>query len=126
MAVPRTITSLVDVAIGGRASMIEGEAGRLLVEPSRVRIYINQENVNVNFTVTIGSNEVAAAIIGSIQATAGVFPIVPDDLKVESFGDTGEEIVIRAQNTDAAASEARVMVMITAVDDVALLKAMEG
>jgi len=126
VAAPRTITNITDVGIGATASLIQGEQGRTLMEPSRVRIYANQENVNVSFTITIGADQVASAAVAAIQAAAGVMPIVPDNLLVESFGDGGDEIVIRAQNTDAAASEARVMVQITPIDDVALLRAMEN
>ncbi len=126
MGAPRTITNITDVAIGATASLIEGEQGRTLQEPSRVRIYANQENVNVSFTITIGADQVASAATSAIQATLGVMPITPNDLLVESFGDGGDEIVIRAQNTDAGASEARVRVMITPIDDVALLRAMEN
>lgn len=126
MAAPRTITNITDVGIGATESLIAGEQGRTLMEPSRVQIYANQENVNVSFTITIGADQVASAAAASIQATAGVMPIAPDDLLVDSFGDRGDEIVIRAQNTDAAASEARVRVLVTPLDDVTLQRAMDN
>lgn len=126
MGSPKTITNITDVGIGATASLLAAEAGRTLQEPSRVKIYANQENVNVSFTITIGAEQVASAAVAAIQAAVGVMPIVPDNLLVESFGDVGDEIVIRAQNTDAAASEARVTVFVTPIDDVTLLRAMES
>lgn len=126
MSSPQTITNITNVGIGATASLLAAEAGRTLTEPSRVRIYANQKNINVTFTITIGAQQVASAAVSAIQAAAGVMPIVPDNLLVESFGDVGDEIVVRAQNTDAAPSEARVMVQITAIDDLALLRAMEN
>ena len=125
MAGPITVTNITDVGINATASLLAGEAGRVLPEPSLVKIYANQENVNVSFTVSIGGRLVADDAPAAIQATVGQMPIIPDNILVNTLGVDGDEIVIRARNVDAAASEARVIVFITPIDDAALIKAQE-
>lgn len=123
---PLTVTNITDVGIAATASLLAGEAGRVLEEPALVKIYANQENANVSYTITIGGRQVASDLPAAIQATIGQMPIVPDNLIVNSLGMGGDEIVIRARNADAAASEARVMVLITPIDDAALIQAQES
>lgn len=121
----QTLTNITDVGIDATASLLLDEPGRVLTEPSRVKIYANQENVNVSYTITVGTEQVAVDAPAAIQAAAGVMPIVPDNIIVDTFGGPGAEIVIRARNVDAAASEARVMVFVTPIDDAALQAAMD-
>lgn len=126
MAGPYTITNLTDVGIAATASLLAAEPGRVLPEASRVRCYANRENVNVLFDATVGAARVTSRAPAVVQATVGVMPIIPDNLLFDTFGDAGEEIVILAGNNDAAASEARVIVLVTPVDDAALQRAMDA
>lgn len=124
MAVPYTMTRVQDVAIGATENIIQGLTGRSLVAPSRVQIALNRENVNVSFTVLVGSERVMLNGAAAVQATAGVLPILPDDMYIDTFGKPGDEIIVDATNVDAAASEARVIIKVTEVDDVILQRAM--
>jgi len=126
MAVPYTMTRVQDVGIGATENIIQGLTGRSLVAPARVQIALNRENVNVSFTVLIGSERVMLNGAAAVQATAGVLPILPDDMYIDSFGRAGDEIIIDATNVDAAASEARAIVKVTELDDVALQRAMNA
>jgi len=125
MSGPYTVANITDVALSSTASLLAAEAGRTLAEPSRVKIYANRETVDVTMTITVGPDQVASDLPPAIQATIGAIPIVPDNLIVDTFGDSGDEIVIRARNSDAAAArEARVLVLVTPIDDDALQQAM--
>ena len=122
---PYTLTNITDVALSSTVSLLVSEQGRTLPEPSRVKIYANRETVDMLFNITIGSRQVLSDAPARVNATVGDMPILPDDLVVDSFGDAGDEIVIRARNADAvAAREARVLVMVTPVDDDVLQQAM--
>jgi len=124
MASPYTISRVQDVGIGATENIIQGLTGRTLVAPSRVQIALNRENVNVSFTVLVGAERVMLDGGARVNPTAGDLPILPDDLIIDTFGRGGDEIVINANNADAAASEARVIIKVTELDDVALQRAM--
>ena len=122
MATPYTIARIVDVALSSRANLVEGVSGNLLTGDSRIRIYLNRETVDITFDVTVGSNRALEAGTSAINATAGAGPVIPDDLMIETFGSAGDQISIIAVNADAAAArEGRCIVMVTEVDDVALM-----
>jgi len=126
MAGPYTITNITDVAIAGTASLLNGEPGRVLPEASRVRCYANREVVGLLLDSTVGSERITSRAPSALQATVGVMPVVPDDLLFDTFGNAGDEIVIIAANSDAAAREARVLLFVTPVDDFALQRAMDS
>lgn len=125
MATPYTITNVTDVPAGEENSLIQGDSGRTLARPSNVMIFANRESADVLFTITIGGNRILLSGSSAINATAGDVPSTRDDLLVNTFGAAGEEIVILANNANAAAQEARVILWITEVDDQALLQAMK-
>jgi len=125
MAVPYTITNVTDVPAGDESSLIQGDSGRTLARASNVMIFANRESVDVLFTVTIGGNRILLSGAAAINATAGDLPSTRDDLLINTFGAPGQEIVILANNANAAAQEARVILWITEVDDQALLQAMK-
>jgi len=103
-----------------RPNVIEGRRGRVLDEPSRVRYYASRQTVDVSTGFTMGMQEVVT--VGSpanLNATVGVLPSRQDDLLSETFGDTGEEIIIQGSNADAVtARELRVLVDVVAVADI--------
>jgi len=125
MASPYTITNVTDVAAGGTSSLIQGDSGRTLNAASRVQIYANREGADVTFTITIGSQRIGLRLASSINTTAGDIPTIPDDALADTFGAQGDEIVIEADNANAAAQEARVLIRITEIDDNALAMAMQ-
>lgn len=125
LASPYTMTAISDVPSSDSVkSLLAGERGRVLTEPALVQIAFNAEDVDITMGVTVGATEVLPA--GSrvtLQATVGILPVLPDDVLVETFGNDGDEIVIGAANADAAASrEARVVVKVTAIEDVDLAR----
>lgn len=128
MAEPYTLTAISDVPLSDSDNdLLDGQRGRTLTEPSLVEIALNAEDVDVSMSVTIGAVDVLSA--GSrvtLQATVGVLPSLRDDVLVRSFGFAGNEIIIGARNADAAAArEARVIVRVTAVEDVDLMKVVQ-
>jgi len=125
MAGPYTIDNITDVAQASTASILTAERGRTLAEASRVKIYANRETTEISYGITVGATEVNSNAGARINATIGDGPIVPDDLITDTFGMAGDEIVILARNTAAAAArEARVLIFVTPVDDDALQQAM--
>jgi len=126
MAGPYTLDRVRDIPISSSESLFADKRGRVLAEPSRIKLYANRETVDVTFNVTIGAEEaVAAGGIAAVNATAGDAPSTRDDLILDTFGNIGDEILILATNADAAAArEARVICFVIPVDDNALQMAM--
>lgn len=127
MGSPYTMAVSLDIPISGSSSLLEGISGRTLQEPSRIRMYANREDVLVTFSMLVGKDNVLEAGSGAaLNATVGDLPSTRDDLLVDTFGLAGDEILIRASNTNAALKEARVIVMVTPIDDAALQNAMNA
>jgi len=125
MAAPYTLSVVRDVAASSSENIIEGQSGETLGERSRVMIALNREDVNITFDVFIGGERVMVNGGAAINATVGDIPILPDDIIIDSFGKSGDKIVIRATNAEAALNEARAVVKITPIDDVILQEAMD-
>ncbi len=126
MASPYTITAISDIPLSDSVGDLFAEKrGRRLVEPALVEIALNAEDVDVTAGATVGATEVLSA--GSrvtLQATVGILPVFPDDVLIQTFGNTGDEIIVSGVNADAvAAAELRAVAKITAVSDVALRRA---
>jgi len=127
MASPYTMVAINDLAINGSASLLEGQSGRILAEDSRVRVYANREDVLVTFSMLVGKENVLESGSGAaLNTTVGDLPSTRDDLLVDTFGGPGDEILIKGSNTNAAQKEARVIVMVTPLDDVVLQNAMNA
>jgi len=127
MAGPYSLVQVTDITIGGTDSLLANKQGRVLPEDSRVRIFINRESVDVSFGITLGATEVlAAGGAAAINATVGDVPSTRDDLVVDSFGFSGDEILILGSNANAALQEGRVIVWVDPVDDMALKNAMDA
>jgi len=127
MAGPYTVDNVTDIPLSDSASLLVGERGRTLAEPSRVVIYANRETNAVTFDITLGPDQLMSQGIAAIAAAAGSAPSTRDDKIVDSFGNAGDEIIIRASNSDAAAArEARVIVFVTPVRDDMLMKVMDN
>jgi len=127
MAAPYTIIPVVDVPLTTTQNIMEGETGRVLENPSQIKIALNRETVAIFYDIFVGAKRVLVNGSAAVNATGGDIPILPDDIVVNTFGDAQDEIVINARNTDgAAAREARAVVQVTEVDDVALNLAIEN
>lgn len=125
MASPYTMNASPDVPIAGSVSLLDGQSGRVLAEASRVRIFLNRESTDVTFSVLVGKENVLEAGGGAaIQTVSGNLPSTRDDLMIDTFGNPGDEILIKAANVNAALQEARAIVMVTPIDDVTLQNAM--
>jgi len=127
MAGPYTVTNITDVPLSSTSSLFAGLRGRTLQEDSLVEIFLNRETVAILYGITIGAEEVLSSGISALAATAGTAPSTRDDRVVRSFGRAGDEIIILAANSDAAAArEARAIMWVTPVDDAALQQAMKA
>lgn len=125
MAGAYTISNVTDVPLSTTVSILAAERGRTLPEASRVQIFANREDADISFNITLGADSITEDQGAAINATAGDLPSTRDDKIADTFGNAGDELVIRARNQGAAAAkEARVIVFITPVDDVALQNAM--
>jgi len=119
MARPYSISVIEDVPLSSVRSILRDSRGRSVTEPSRVQVYANRETVDVTYNVLIGADSAYEDGVAAIQATVGQGPVIPDDLIIDSFADTGDEIIVRARNADAAAArEARVLIRVTPIGDI--------
>jgi len=125
MASPYTITRVESIAAAKTANIIAGQTGRTLVAPSRVIIALNRQVVEILFDIFIGSERVMVQGSAAINTVAGDIPILPDNVYIDTFGNAGDEIILNATNTNAAAKEARAVIIVTEVDDVALQQCMD-
>lgn len=121
MSNPYQIAVVNDVPLTSTVeSLLLGRPGFTLNEPSRVMVYATRESVDVTMGLIVGQ-----AIImpngspANINTVAGSLPSIQDDLWAEGFGLAGDDIIIQAVNVNAAAQEARVLVKVVSVDDLA-------
>jgi len=126
MAGPYTLGVVVDVPAGGTSSLLADQRGRTLLEPSRVICFANREGVDVLFNSTVGAESVTQDQAAAINTVLGDVPSTRDDKLFDTFGFAGDEIVIRAANSNAAGQEARVTLFIIPVDDNELQRAGGG
>ncbi len=121
MADPYTITVVEDIGISSTVqNLIAGRSGRVLDEPSRVRIYATRETVDVTMGMILGRTEaLPAGSVANISTVIGSLPSRQDDLIVETLGLGGAEIIIQGVNADAAAArELRLLIDVAAVEDI--------
>lgn len=123
MARPYTITIVNDIPLASTVqNLVEGRSGRVLDEPSRVRVYATRESVDVTMGFILGREEVLpAGSVTNISTVAGSLPSRQDDLITETLGDVGNEIIIQGVNVNAAAQELRLLIDVISIDDLAQL-----
>lgn len=124
MARPYTIPVIEDIPLASTVqNLLEGRSGRVLDEPSRVRLYATRETVDVTVGMTLGREEVVpAGSVAALNATAGTLPSRQDDLLAETLGNGGDEIIVQGVNADgAAARELRLIVDVISIEDLAAL-----
>jgi len=119
MARPYTISVIEDVAQASTSSILRNSRGITVTEPSRVQIYANRETTEITMNITVGADILLEDGFAAIQATIGQGPVIPDDIIVDSFAGQGDEIIVRARNSAAAAArEARVLIRVTPINDI--------
>jgi len=123
MARPVALTAVNDIALSSSVqNILANIPGAVIPEDSLIQIALNGETGDIRAQVSVGGNQILPESRVTVQATAGVLPITPDDTIVTSFGKNNEEITIRGTNLDAAAArELRAKVLTFPVTDIALL-----
>lgn len=123
MAVPVALTAVEDIPLSDSVQDILSDIpGAQLAEESLVIIALNGETPDIRAQISIGGNQVLPDSRVTVQATAGVLPVTPDDVIIASFGKAGNTITIRGTNLDAAAArELRAKVQIFPTADIELL-----
>jgi len=108
-------STIVDIAIGIPGADIK--------EPSLILIALNGETADIRAQVSIGAAQVLPESRVTVNATAGVLPVTPDDVLVATLGNGGDSITIKATNLDAAAArEIRAKVLVFPMSDIAMLQ----
>jgi len=127
MAKPYSITQVSSVPAGGSVkNIIEGIAGRIIPEDSLVEVAANMGDADVSLQMTIGPDQVLPDGPVNLEASAGVLPSIRDDMIIRTFGKSGDEMILRAANTDAvSAAQIRVVIRVTPVDDAVLVESMD-
>jgi len=127
MAKPYSITQVSSVPSGGSVkNIIEGIAGRIIPEDSLVEVAANMGDADVSLQMTIGPDQVLPDGPVNLEASAGVLPSIRDDMIIRTFGKSGDEMILRAANTDAvSAAQIRVVIRVTPVDDAVLVESMD-
>jgi len=117
-----SISSIFSVPAGEtEPNIIKNKPGVTLNEPSLVSLFMTREDVDQEITVTIGGTQVYPAGPVDIEAAAGTIPSTDDNKILQVFAGKGDDIIITAFNSNAAAREVRALVMVMPVDD-AILK----
>lgn len=83
-----------------------------------VDIYLTREAVGIEFNVTVGgSNVYPQPGPANVNPVAGSLPSTQDDEVITVIAQGGDEVIIAASNSTAAALEARALVKVMPVDD---------
>jgi len=121
MAAPYSIPQVTDIPPTTiDQNIILGRPGQTVDEDSQVIIYATRESVDVTMGVTLGQQVLVP--VGSptnINTVAGSLPSVQDDELARGLAAAGNDIIIQGENVNAAAQELRVLVKVTALDDLA-------
>lgn len=123
MAVPVSFNVVNDIPLSDSVVDIAANIpGAILQEDSLVLIYLNGETTDIRAQISVGGNQVLPESPVTVQATAGVLPVTPDDVAIITFGKKGNAITIRGTNLDAAAArELRAKVFTFPTSDIMLL-----
>jgi len=122
-----TLRAINDIPLSDNIdNLFADQGGRVLQELSLVLIYLNAEDVDVTAGIRIGNTEVMKPLSRiTLQSTVGVMPIIPDDLVCSVMAQGGDEIIVSANNADAAAAaEIRGTMLVIPGEDVAIQQAL--
>lgn len=120
---PEAFTQVTDIPLSEVVQNIVADIpGSQVSEDSLCVIALNGETTDVQAQVSIGGAQVLPQGNVTVQATAGVLPVTPDDVVVATFAKANEQITIKGTNLDAvAARELRAKVQVFGVKDIAIL-----
>jgi len=120
-----SIAAISDVpATDSVVNVIANQTGVKLAEMSVVKIFLTRESVDVTFNVTIGgTNVLPQPAPANINTIVGSLPSTQDDEIITAIGQAGDEIIIAANNVNAAAQEARALVKVMPLSDAMLVTA---
>ncbi len=123
-----SITGITDIPLTGIIeNVVANRQGITLRQASRVRVYLSRESVDVLAGVNIGGTQVLeAGAPVPIDAVVGSMPSTQDDLVIEAIAMPNDLIIISGTNSNAAAQELRVLIMVTPIDDVVLNAAIKA
>lgn len=82
------------------ANILSGKPFEFLPVPSLVRVYCTSSATGVNATFLVGGVSVCQ---DQLMSAANRFPIIPDDLLVETVAPAGARLVLSVRNTTAGA-----------------------
>jgi len=108
-------------ATGNENNIIANKPGVKLpggvAQLSNVDIFLTRETTDIEFNVTVGGTNVYPQPgPANINTVAGSLPSTQDDKVISCVAQGGDEIVIAASNSDAAAREARALVKVQPLD----------
>jgi len=122
----KSIAAIEDIPLAGSVdNVLADKPGITLNEPSRVRLFVSRETVDVEVAITVGGSNVYPRGPAALNAVVGTLPSTQDDLLIDIMAQRNDTIIVEATNKDAAAArEVRVLAFITPVTDAVLSSAM--
>lgn len=116
-----SLSDVTDIAANTTEdNLIEGKAGQVLKEASKVDIFMTREAVDVLATIMVGGSIVFPAGPVNINTVVGSLPSVRDDRIVSCIAGAGDAIIVQGQNLTAGALELRTLVKVTPLASMAL------
>lgn len=82
------------------ANILSGKPFEFIPFPALVRVYMTSSATGINATLLVGG---ASVMQDQLVSHANRFPVVPDDLLVESTAPAGSRLVLSARNTTGGA-----------------------
>jgi len=86
------------------ANVLDGKFNRVLQSPSKVTVAQVCDG-DVASTIIVGRELLMDDQLTLIESAAGASPRNPEDIIAQTVGNTGEEVIIKVRNTDAAAAQ---------------------
>lgn len=127
-----TLTAVFDVPLTGNEANILGQQPGVTLPGAAenlflLQMFLTRESVDVTLGITVGGTSVLTSPSPvNIDTTVGSLPSYQDDRVIEVIAQGGDDIVISANNVNAAAQEARAMVIVTPIDAKALINAAQA
>lgn len=99
------LTDVQTVGIGATVNnVLTGKFGRVLQEPSKVTVAITAQLVTAFATVIVGRE---ILMDGQELDATNAAPRNPEDVLVQTFGERGDEIIVKVRNANAATNIVR-------------------
>ena len=124
-----TLTAVDDVPLTGNTANILGQQPGVTLPGNAQQLYVilifmTREGVDVSIGITVGGSSVLTSPSPvNINTTVGSLPSYQDDRICQVVAQGGDDIVISAANVNAAAQEARALVIVQPIDAATLIAA---